>query len=351
LQRRRLLLLQQPAVEAKAASSYDEWAEYGHKEWFVDKPQVMAVDTETTGLEFHDRPFCVTTSWRKPSGEVASHYFELGEYAEHVLFPMLRDTPYLVMHNAKFDLQKLILVGLIDRVSVQSSRIHDTECIVHLLDEQRRKGLKELARTMLGEETDEEAVLAQARRDAKVKKADGFHVLPREVVIPYALRDTEFTLRIFEQQYPLLQKHADLMVLYGREQALQLTLLDMESRGMKLDLDRLNSLVKEYAMKILNVELDIADIAGEDFNPNSPKQITEYFLFVEGVQVEGTSREVLETVPYEMASKILELRDLKKIHGTYLAPLLDEQRDGLIHPNFRQHGTKTGRMSSGGASG
>lgn len=308
------------------------------------------MDTETEGLEFHHRPFCATMSWRRPSGEIASHYFELGDgYIDTRVGEILELTAYLVMHNAKFDVQKLILVGLLDRASVQSSRIHDTECIVHLLDEQRRKGLKELARTMLGESTDEATAIAQARRDAKVKKADGYQVLPREVIIPYALKDTEFTLRIFEQQFPLLQQHADLMALYAREQELMLVLLDMETAGMKLDLDYLQAAVKDYALQILNLELDIGELAGEDFNPNSPAQILQWFA-AKGVDLEGTSVDILAQIDDPLAQKILALREVKKLHGTYLKPLLTEQRDGIIHPWFRQHGTKTGRMSSGGAS-
>ena len=86
----------------------------------------------------------------------------------------------------------------------------------------------------------------------------------------------------------------------------------------------------------------------EDFNPNSPKQIMEAFSGL-GVTLEATDKATLRHTEHPLAQAILELRSLKKMHGTYLKPMLSEQRDGVIHPNFRQHGTKTGRMSSGGA--
>jgi DNA polymerase I-like protein with 3'-5' exonuclease and polymerase domains len=308
----------------------------------------VAIDTETEGVEWEHRPFCMTATWRDSEGELVSHYYELSEsddYSE--ANKVLRMADYLVMHNAKFDLQKLILVGLLDLGGLQSDRIHNTECIAHLLDEQRLKGLKFLAREILGEDTDEEKVLAQARRDNKLTKADGYDKLPREVVIPYAIKDTEYTLRLFETLYPQLQKHKDLLALYAQEQRLELVLLHMETMGMALDMEYLEGAVKQYAMNILQTELDIQDIAGEDFNPNSPKQVIDWFL-ANGIALEGTAREVLEPVSHPLAEKILHLRDLKKVHGTYLKPMLQEQRNGILHPNFRQHGTKTGRMSSGG---
>lgn len=333
------------------------WAGTGYHEWVEDRPEHVAVDTETEGVAFFDPAFCVTMSWRTPSGKVASHYFELGdEYTETRIRSILTHTPYLVMHNAKFDLQKLILAGLIDRDGVQSHRIHDTECIAHLVDEQRRKGLKELARTLLSEDTDEDEALRVYRAANKMKKSDGYHLYPRELIIPYALKDTEFTIRLFEQQLPLLYLHDDLAELYTREQELMLTLLDMEARGMAVDLEYLTKAIKRYALLILNTELDIADIVDrpvgkgkEEFNPNSPKQVLEQFAEF-GITLEATDKEALGPVDHPLAQKILDLREATKIHGTYLKPMLAEQRDGIIHPNFRQHGAKTGRMSSGGAS-
>jgi len=310
----------------------------------------VAIDTETEGVEWEHRPFCMTASWRDSQGSLVSHYYELSEPEDYAEAQIILDmAERLVMHNAKFDLQKLILVGLLELRGLQPHQIHNTECIAHLLDEQRLKGLKFLAREILNEDTDEEKVLAQARRDNKLTKADGYDKLPREVVIPYALKDTEYTLRLFEALYPQLEKHKDLLALYAQEQRLELVLLHMETQGMALDMEYLEGAVKQYAMNILQTELDIQDIAGEDFNPNSPKQVIDWFL-AQGIALEGTARDVLETVDHPLAEKILYMRDLKKVHGTYLKPMLMEQRDGLMHPNFRQHGTKTGRMSSGGVS-
>jgi DNA polymerase I-like protein with 3'-5' exonuclease and polymerase domains len=227
--------------------------------------------------------------------------------------------------------------------------VHDTEAIAHLLDEHRPKGLKALAKSVLGEETDEQEAIRAAKKEAKLRAKDGFHLLPREVVVPYALKDAEFTLRLYEELYPKLAEHNDLLELYATEQRLCFVLLEMEGRGMALDLPYVDSTAKQYAGRALALEMDIRDLVGsEEFNPNSPKQVKDAFLAL-GIEVESTDKASLSGISEPLAEKLLELRTINKMHGTYLKPLLEESRDGIIHPWFRQHGAKTGRMSSGGA--
>ena len=88
-------------------------------------------------------------------------------------------------------------------------------------------------------------------------------------------------------------------------------------------------------------------VGAEDFNPNSPKQILEAFATL-GVTLKATNKIALREVDHPLSSAIIELRHLRKIHGTYLLGPLALQRDGYVHLNFRQHGPSTGRMASGG---
>lgn len=311
---------------------------------------VLAVDTETTGVAYHDVPFCVTFAWDGQDG-IQSEYVDLDDRKNHeyVRRMLLSGADELVFHNAKFDMQKLALVGLFVPDERDPLTVHDTEALAHLLDEHRPKGLKALARDVLGEETDEQEAIRAAKKEAKLRAKDGYHLLPREVVVPYALKDAEFTLRLWHEFYPKLSKHDDLLRLYQTEQRLCFVLLEMEGRGMALDLAYVESTAKSYKGKSLALELDIRDMVGsEEFNPNSPKQVTEAFDAL-GISLESTSKESLRAVDHPLAQKILELRTINKMHSTYLKPLLEESRDGIIHPWFRQHGAKTGRMSSGGA--
>ena len=330
-----------------SSEQFSDWASNAIECYTNTLPEFVAVDTETEGVAFYDKPFCVTVAWEY-NGECYSYYLELGiPECEETVVEILK-APNLVFHNAKFDLQKLALVGLVDLHSLDPLKVWDTECLYHLLDEHGVKKLKVLAKTILGEETDEDEVMKVERRKHKIRMADGYSMLPRAILVPYALKDAEFTIRLFGRLQHKVTSNSDLLRLLHLEQRLTFTLLRMETRGMGLDLEYVARSAKDYANRSLVKELLIRDITGnEEFNPNSPKQIGEYFA-ANGIDLEATDKVALRGTEHPLAQAILDLRTLRKMHGTYLKPMLDEQRDGVIHPSFRQHGTRTGRMSSGG---
>jgi DNA polymerase I-like protein with 3'-5' exonuclease and polymerase domains len=68
-----------------------------------------------------------------------------------------------------------------------------------------------------------------------------------------------------------------------------------------------------------------------------------------GVRVTATDKATLSALDDELALMIVDLREANKIKATYFDGLDVEAKDGILHPNFRQHGTRTGRMSSGSA--
>ena len=307
----------------------------------------LAVDTETTGVAFFDIPLIVTTAESDVDG-VHTEFYTLPDDTQEVR-DRIAHTDELVFHNAKFDLQKLALAGILDVDVLEPARVWDTECLAQLLDENRRKGLKFLARELLGEETDEEEVIRKERRRLKLTKADGYDKLPREVVEPYARKDAEFTIRLHDLLRPQVESSENLSRLNRLEQRLTFTLLRMETRGMGVEVGYVEATAREYASKALALELAIRDVVGsEEFNPNSPKQVTEAFLG-RGIELESTDKATLAGMDDPLGGQLLELRTLKKMHGTYLKAILDEQRDGILHPSYRQHGTRTGRMSSGAA--
>ncbi len=121
-------------------------ANAGYAAWQRDCPGMIAVDTETTGVAFFDEPFCVTIAWDKDDQDFEGHYFELVNFDAHQMVrEILAGTPSWVLHNAKFDFQKLILAGVLDRDWVKPDRFEDTEALAHLVDGNQKKGLKDLA--------------------------------------------------------------------------------------------------------------------------------------------------------------------------------------------------------------
>lgn len=323
-----------------------------YSSWANTRPRIMAVDTETTGLSFDDKPFCVTVAWKSESGQIEGHYLELEqvewpEDARDLVRTMLDGTPHLVFHNAKFDMQKLLLLDLM--LPRGADEFEDTETLAHLIDEHQRLGLKSLTRELLGHETDEEEQLKAVRRKLKLRKEDGYHMLPRNVLLPYAVKDAEFTLELYYELVPHIAPYPDLIELYRLEKRLCITLGGMEARGMQVDVEYLKTTARDYASRALRAEVAIREMVGNpEFNPNSPKQLLEA-LAERGSVVDSTNRETLETLDDELAQLVLELRSLRKIHGTYLVALLEEEKGGIVHPWFRSNGTRTGRMSSGGA--
>ena len=311
---------------------------------------LLAIDTETTGVGWHDEAFMISYAYHA-EGEVYSNVHdrrilddEGWECAYGATIGLLKNADKIIMHNAKFDIQKLCRLGI--PLSIFVDKFEDTQALAHLIDEHQSTSLKYLARTVLGEETDEDEVLKVWRRQNKIKKEEGYEPIPHEILAPYALKDSEFTLRLYKVLWDRMPK--DLQPLYEIEKALTLSLLGIEARGMQIDRQYVTNKRKEYSDRIYKLKHRIGTLAGEEFNPQSPKQIIEVFA-QRGVRVTATDKATLSALDDELALAIVELREANKIKSTYFDGLYEESKDGILHPNFRQHGTKTGRMSSGAA--
>lgn len=353
---------------------WDSWANAAYVAWTRDQPTILALDTETTGLGFYDRPFAATLTWRTQEGALTSWYFDLEavgrEAREEILSDILLSTPAWVGHNLKFDLQKLTLIDVLDDRCIEGHELHDTQTIFHLLDENQPKGLKKLAvsvlryddtvevevksgpnRGMKKRVPKEEHRLNAVRRKLGLRKEDGYHLLPREVLIPYALRDTDFTLRLYETLMPRLRGLGDekLLALYASEMELTRTFLRMEADGLDLDLTYLERTASAYGVRVMEGWQQIVSLTGRpDFNPGSVPQITDVFA-QRGIHLENTQAATLEGLDDELARAIVQYREDQKLYKTYLKGLMDEQRDGRVHPWFNSTGARTGRTSSGSA--
>lgn len=305
---------------------------------------------------FHDTAFCVTVAWGSP---VQTGYFEL-EHADMswAATEALKGRK-LVCHNAKFDMQKLLLADILDRGSLDAGRVIDTECLAQLLDEHRKKGLKDLAESVLGLRTNEADALAKARRKLKLTKADGYDKLPRPVLVPYSLKDPLFTILLFRDMWPQVERRG-LTDLFYSEMRLLLCMLDVESRGVRLDLDYLHRTIKEVRTSVLVKEKKLEKLTGRKIwypeksgqktpegciNPNAWQQILPV-LHERGHKVDSTKAEILKPLGDEFADTLLSLREDNKLLGTYLLAMENERQGDIVHPNFNLFKPSTGRMSS-----
>lgn len=133
-------------------------------------------------------------------------------------------------------------------------------------------------------------------------------------------------------------------------------LADMEYNGVSIDVDYLSQLSSEMSKEIENLEEKIYEIAGERFNVNSPKQVSEILFDKLQLKVKGkkqkksTSAEILEELAeeFEICKFLLEDRKYSKLKNTYTdaLPELVSKKDNRIHTTYNQAVTTTGRLSS-----
>ncbi|HOJ93406.1 MAG TPA: DNA polymerase I [Dictyoglomaceae bacterium] len=160
--------------------------------------------------------------------------------------------------------------------------------------------------------------------------------------------------RIFEEK--ISNEELD-KVFFDIEIPLIPVLYSMEKWGIKIDMDYLKGLSKEFGEKLNNLEEEIFSLAGMKFNINSPKQLSEV-LFErlklpkgkKGKSGYSTSSSVLQSIAnvHPIVPKILQYREFYKLKSTYVdaLPNLIDPKTGRIHGNFNPTGTATGRLSS-----
>jgi DNA polymerase-1 len=180
-----------------------------------------------------------------------------------------------------------------------------------------------------------------------------------EIVCKYSAEDADITLKLKNILEKELQEN-NLEKLFNEiESPLIYVLADMEWTGVRLDLEALEQLAEEYRKEMNQIEKEIIEMAGVEFNINSPKQIGEV-LFDKMKIIDNpkktrtgqysTSEEELEKLrsKHPIIEKILEQRSLKKLLSTYIEafPQLINPKTGKIHTSFNQTATATGRLSS-----
>ncbi|WP_281658320.1 DNA polymerase I [Halobacillus sp. Cin3] len=189
-------------------------------------------------------------------------------------------------------------------------------------------------------------------KGAKMKRPEDDQVvyehIARKAAILYKLKgNMEEQLKANEQYELLVELEMPLAVILGR----------MEHRGVSVDVSRLQEMGAELEERLNKVEQEVYELAGEEFNLNSPKQLGPILFEKLGLPVikktktgYSTSADVLEQLEdqHEIISKILLNRQLSKLKSTYIEGLLKvvHEDTGKIHTRFNQALTQTGRLSS-----
>lgn len=248
----------------------------------------------------------------------------------------------IIGQNLKYDAKVLRRCG-IDLKNI----VFDSMLAAYLLDPESRKDLNELARRYLGHSVMDFSELGAERMD----------MVPVEQAAHYSVADAEAVIRLKEKMLPELRSRNQEKLFYEIELPLIPVLIEMELNGILLDKEVLREQAKELETLATQLLQDIFRLAGQDFNPNSPKQVA-YVLF-ERLKLPvlrktktgpSTDAYVLQELAglHPLPERLLAYRELEKLLSTYVKKLPEyiNPQTGRVHTTFQQHVTVTGRLSS-----
>jgi len=186
-----------------------------------------------------------------------------------------------------------------------------------------------------------------------------FNQIALEQAGPYAAEDADITLRLHNVLYPELKKEKSLFkVLQEIEIPLLPVITRIEANGALVDAKKLGQQSIELGKRMEELEKEAFDLADQEFNLGSPKQLQEIFFEKLGLPVikktpkgqPSTAEPVLQelALDYPLPKVILEYRGLSKLKSTYTdkLPEMIEPKTGRVHSSFHQAVTATGRLSS-----
>jgi DNA-directed DNA polymerase len=258
------------------------------------------------------------------------------------LIKRLCDTCTVICHNGTFDMPYLS-----KRLGIRVYHHEDTLLMHFVLDNLAGEhGLKPLARRWLrAEDWDSDA-------KSYLKGGAYFENIPREKLYEYNLADVVWTFKLYEYFLSML-KNSGKYDYYRYRMQVTKVLNDVQMNGVAVSLDALDELEEKYKRQCDENLTVLKKYAGEDFNPQSPKQIKDYFKS-KGVSspsfdsdhLKKLRREGKET---EFIDALLAYRYAAKVIGSFIANVRRKVgEDGRIHPYYLPHGAKTGRLSAKG---
>ncbi len=332
----------------------DDWLEK------LNSAEITAFDTETTSLDYMQAKlvgFSFAVEAHKAAYLPFAHDYEGAPEQLAIADVLAQFKPWLedkskakVGQNLKYDRSVLKnydieLAGIAYDSMLESYVLNSTAS---------RHDMDSLALKYLGQKTISFSDIAGTG-----KKQKTFNEIPLEEAGPYAAEDADITLQLHQRLWPEIAKDEMLtQVLQDIEMPLLPVLSEIERTGVKLDTEALNQQTAELAEEIQQLEHQAHQVAGENFNLGSPKQLQEILFEKLGLPVlkktpkkqPSTAEDVLQqlAVDYELPSIILQYRSLSKLKSTYTDKLPDmlDPDTGRVHTSYHQAVTATGRLSS-----
>lgn len=347
------------AIETDYRCILDE-AEFD--EWLVQlqAAPLFAFDTETTSLDYMEARV-VGVSFAIEPGKAA--YVPFGhdylgapvQLTEAVVLgklkPLLEDPARLkVGQNLKYDRNVLLNHG----IELQGIA-YDTMLESYVLNSTAsRHDMDSLARRYLNVETISFEEIA-----GKGVKQLTFNQIELEQAAPYAAEDADITLRLHQALWGKLSAEPGLAKVFSEiELPLLPVLARMERLGTTIEPKLLHQQSQEIEVRLAELEKQAHELAGQEFNLSSPKQLGEILFTKLGLPIikktpkgaPSTAEEVLAELAetYELPRLLMEHRGLAKLKSTYTdkLPLMIKPQTGRVHTSYHQAVAATGRLSS-----
>ena len=322
-------------------------------DYFLTK-EILSLDTETTSVEAINAKL-VGLSFSVKENEafyvpVPQDEAEARKIVE-IFRPAYENEKILkIGQNLKYDYEVLMNYG----VEIKG-KMFDTMIAHYVIQPELHHNMDYLAEIYLNYQTIhiEELIGPKGKGQKNMRDLD-----PKDVY-EYAAEDADVTLKLKNKLEGELKKYGAEDLFYNIEMPLMPVLAEMEMNGVRIDTDSLAETSNVLTKRMDEVEREIYQLAGEQFNIASPKQVGE-ILFDKLKIVEKakktktgqyvTNEEVLQSLKskHKIVEAILEHRGLKKLLGTYIdaLPKLINPHTGHIHTSFNQATTATGRLSS-----
>ena len=316
--------------------------------------EILSLDTETTGTDpIRAELVGISFSIQKDQAfyvPIPSDFEEARKIVNEFKEIFENEKTLKIGQNIKYDLLVLSNYGI-----KLKGEMFDTMIAHYVLQPELRHNMDYLAEVYL----DYQTIRIEELIGSKGKNQGNMRDLPAESIYQYACEDADVTLKLYEVLKKELEIHHASSLFYQIEMPLVPVLAYMEKNGVCVDTDALKESSLHFTNRMQQLENEVYQLAGMNFNIASPKQVGEVLFDHLKIVSKAkktktgqyvTSEEVLESLrnKHEIVGKILEHRGLKKLLGTYIdaLPLLINPNTGKIHTSFNQTVTATGRLSS-----
>jgi DNA polymerase-1 len=351
----------EPVVTVTGEKQYETiltWDQFNAWLPKLEAAEVVAIDTETTSLDAM-RADLVGISWSVKPGEAA--YLPLRHDGPDAPVQLPMDDvldklkPWLenplklkVGQHIKYDRHVFANVGI-----EVHGYAHDTMLQSYVLEVHKPHSLTSLALRHVGR-----TGITYEDLCGKGAHQISFAQVDVEKASEYSCEDSDQCLDVHGVLWPRIQADAKLRAIYDIEIATSEALFRIERNGVLIDGPTLAAQSQALGQRILQLETEAYEIAGQPFNLSSPKQLGEIFFDKLGLPVikktatgaRSTDEEVLEKLAedYPLPARILEHRSLSKLKGTYTDKLAQMAlpRTGRVHTHYAQAVAVTGRLSS-----